>query len=128
MLAPRPSYPLFEYLAALDSIRMQPYWLTYDGAWYRDLDDLDARVTIRTRGIILVNPNNPTGSFLKNTGKRTRLCALARDRSLPLILGRSLHGLWARRRSATHALSGEPGRHASFYVERIIQVGGHAYR
>ncbi len=84
MLAPRPSYPLFEYLAALDSIRMQPYWLTYDGAWYTDLDDLDARITERTRGIILVNPNNPTGSFLK-LGEADRLCALARDRSLPLI-------------------------------------------
>jgi len=84
MLSPRPSYPLFEYLAELDSIRVQPYWLSYDGAWYTDLDDLDARITDRTRGIILVNPNNPTGSFLK-TGEAGRLCALARLRSLPLI-------------------------------------------
>ena len=84
MLSPRPSYPLFEYLAALDNIRVQPYWLTYDGAWYTDLDDLDARITDRTRGIILVNPNNPTGSFLK-PAEADRLCALARGRSLPLI-------------------------------------------
>jgi alanine-synthesizing transaminase len=84
MLSPRPSYPLFEYLAGLDSIRVQPYWLTYDGAWYTDLDDLESRITDRTRGIILVNPNNPTGSFLK-AEEADRLCALARDRSLPLI-------------------------------------------
>jgi len=84
MLSPRPSYPLFEYLAGLDSIRVQPYWLTYDGAWYTGLDDLASRITERTRGIILVNPNNPTGSFLK-TGEVDRLCALARLRSLPLI-------------------------------------------
>jgi alanine-synthesizing transaminase len=84
MLSPRPSYPLFEYLAALDSIRVQPYWLTYDGAWYTDLDDLESRITDRTRGIILVNPNNPTGSFLK-AEEADRLCALAQDRSLPLI-------------------------------------------
>lgn len=84
MLSPRPSYPLFEYLAALDSIRVQPYWLTYDGAWYTDVDDLQSRITDRTRGIILVNPNNPTGSFLK-AEETDRLCALARDRSLPLI-------------------------------------------
>ncbi|MGA7409267.1 MAG: pyridoxal phosphate-dependent aminotransferase [Bryobacteraceae bacterium] len=84
MLSPKPSYPLFEYLAALDSIRVQPYWVTYDGAWYTDLDDLESRITDRTRGIILVNPNNPTGSFLK-AGEADRLCALARRRSLPLI-------------------------------------------
>ncbi len=84
MLSPRPSYPLFEYLAALDSIRIHPYWLTYDGAWYTDLGDLESRITDRTRGIILVNPNNPTGSFLK-TKEADRLCALARHRSLPLI-------------------------------------------
>ncbi len=84
MLSPRPSYPLFEYLAALDSIRVQPYWLTYDGAWYADLDELDARITDRTRGIILVNPNNPTGNFLK-PAEADRLCSLAGDRSLPLI-------------------------------------------
>lgn len=84
ILSPRPSYPLFEYLAALDSICIQPYWLAYDGAWYTDLDDLESRITDRTRGIILVNPNNPTGSFLK-AGEADRLCALARERSLPLI-------------------------------------------
>jgi alanine-synthesizing transaminase len=84
MLSPRPSYPLFEYLAGLDGIRVQPYWLTYDGAWYTDLDELASRITDRTKGIILVNPNNPTGSFLKD-GEANRLCALARLRSLPLI-------------------------------------------
>lgn len=84
MLSPRPSYPLFEYLSGLDSVRIQPYWLSYDGGWYTDLQDLEARITDSTRAIILVNPNNPTGSFLK-IEETDHLCALARDRSLPLI-------------------------------------------
>ncbi len=84
MLSPQPSYPLFEYLSVLDSVRILPYWLSYDGAWYTDLEDLESRITDRTRGIILVNPNNPTGSFLKRA-EAEELCELARLRSLPLI-------------------------------------------
>jgi alanine-synthesizing transaminase len=84
MLSPRPSYPLFEYLSGLDSVRIQPYWLSYDGGWYTDLEDLASRINDRTRGIILVNPNNPTGSFLK-TEEADGLCALGERRSLPLI-------------------------------------------
>jgi alanine-synthesizing transaminase len=84
MLSPLPSYPLFEYLSVLDSVRILPYWLTYDGAWYTDLADLGSRIADRTRGIILVNPNNPTGSFLKHE-EANQLYALARHRSVPLI-------------------------------------------
>src|SRR5579875_310797 len=62
-LAPRPSYPLFEHLAALESARIRQYALRYDGSWHIDFSTLE--VTARTRAIVVVNPNNPTGSFLK---------------------------------------------------------------
>jgi aspartate/methionine/tyrosine aminotransferase len=65
ILAPRPSYPLFEFLAALESVRIRQYPLRYDGAWHIDFPSLEAAITSRTRAIIVVNPNNPTGSFLK---------------------------------------------------------------
>jgi len=65
ILAPRPSYPLFDFLAALDSVQVRQYSLRYDGAWHIDFDTLERNITSRTRAIVVVNPNNPTGSFLK---------------------------------------------------------------
>jgi aspartate/methionine/tyrosine aminotransferase len=77
ILAPRPSYPLFEFLARLESVRVVQYPLFYDHGWSIDLAALETLITPRTRAIVLVNPNNPTGSFLKH-GELTvleRLCA-----------------------------------------------------
>ena len=65
VLVPRPSYPLFEFLAALESVKIVPYRLEYDHGWFIDLPFLRSQTTPRTRAIVLVNPNNPTGSFLK---------------------------------------------------------------
>jgi aspartate/methionine/tyrosine aminotransferase len=64
VLVPAPSYPLFEYLAALDSVRPRPYHLEYHGAWSLDIDGLRRATTDRTRAIVVVNPNNPTVSYL----------------------------------------------------------------
>jgi aspartate/methionine/tyrosine aminotransferase len=65
VLVPRPSYPLFAHLAQLESVRIVPYRLAYDGAWHVDLASVRAATTPRTRAILAVSPNNPTGSFLK---------------------------------------------------------------
>lgn len=59
-----PSYPLFEHLATLESVNVRTYALRYDGAWHVDLDSLKRAITSKTRAIVTVNPNNPTGSFL----------------------------------------------------------------
>jgi len=84
VLAPRPSYPLFDYLAALESVRVVQYPLVYDGAWAIDLDALRHAVTPRTRAIVVVNPNNPTGSFLKRD-ECEALVRLCRDRDLAIV-------------------------------------------
>jgi alanine-synthesizing transaminase len=63
ILVPRPSYPLFEFLANLESVEVRQYRLSYHGEWAIDLDALE--ISERTRAIVLVNPNNPTGSYLK---------------------------------------------------------------
>ena len=65
ILSPRPSYPLFEFLAGLESVRVVQYPLRYDGVWHIDFEALERTITPRTRAIVVVNPNNPTGSFLK---------------------------------------------------------------
>jgi alanine-synthesizing transaminase len=85
ILVPRPSYPLFEYLASLEQVRVQPYWLQYDGGWYIDFDDFTARLTPFTRAIVVVSPNNPTGNFLKEDELR-RLNEIAARHSIPLII------------------------------------------
>jgi len=65
VLVPAPSYPLFEHLAALDSVRPRAYQLEYHGAWSLDIDGLRRATGERTRAVIVVSPNNPTGSYLK---------------------------------------------------------------
>ena len=61
-----------------------PYWLRYDGSWHIDFAALEMRITERTKGIVVVNPNNPTGSFLKQE-EADRLFDLAKQRALVLI-------------------------------------------
>jgi alanine-synthesizing transaminase len=73
VLVPTPSYPLFEHLARLESVRAVPYRLEYDGSWRIDLASVDAARSRRTRAVVVVSPNNPTGSYLK----RAELRALA---------------------------------------------------
>jgi alanine-synthesizing transaminase len=84
ILAPLPSYPLFEYLAALESAHIVPYRLVYDGSWYIDFANLQQQISPRTRALVVVNPNNPTGSFLKES-EAERLLDLAQQRKLPII-------------------------------------------
>jgi len=64
ILVPRPSYPLFDHLTRLDDLRVRPYALEYHGTWSIDFDSLERAWTTRTRAVLLVSPNNPTGSFV----------------------------------------------------------------
>ena len=66
VLIPRPSYPLFDYLAALESVTVRHYGLFYDHGWFIDFHTLERAINERTRAIVLVNPNNPTGHFLRH--------------------------------------------------------------
>ena len=84
VLVPSPSYPLFEFLADMESVAVRPYPLEYHGAWRIDIAALEASVTPRTRAIILVNPNNPTGSYVKREELRA-LTALCAARGMALI-------------------------------------------
>jgi aspartate/methionine/tyrosine aminotransferase len=65
VLVPRPSYPLFEFLADMENVKVRQYPLRYHGEWEIDREALSGDITARTRAIVVVNPNNPTGSYLK---------------------------------------------------------------
>jgi aspartate/methionine/tyrosine aminotransferase len=64
ILVPRPSYPLLEHLARVEAVRCVPYRLAYDGSWHLDLASVESALSTRTRAIVVVQPNNPTGSYL----------------------------------------------------------------
>jgi len=65
LLIPSPSYPLFDFLADIQDVNLVRYPLLYDHGWQIDFHALEKAITPRTRGIIVVNPNNPTGHFVK---------------------------------------------------------------
>ena len=65
LLVPKPSYPLFEFLADLQDVKLVPYPLIYDHGWQMDFHSLEKAFTGRTRGVVVVHPNNPTGSYVQ---------------------------------------------------------------
>ncbi len=77
VLVPSPSYPLFDWLARLEGLSARPVPSYFHDRWHLDLGGLEAAVATRTRAIVVVNPNNPTGHFLSRTewAGLTDLCA-----------------------------------------------------
>lgn len=65
LLIPTPGYPLFDFLADVNDVKLTRYQLFYDHGWHIDMHALKQAITPRTRGIIVVHPNNPTGHFTK---------------------------------------------------------------
>lgn len=74
---PSPGYPLFDFLADIQDVRLVRYPLVYDYGWQIDLHALEQAITPRTRAVIVVNPNNPTGNYCKPHEVRTlnEICA-----------------------------------------------------
>jgi alanine-synthesizing transaminase len=84
MLVPRPSYPLFDHLTRLDLVVTRPYDLDVHGAWSIDFESVERALTPRTRAVLVVNPNNPTGSFVTRD-ELDRLAALCAGRDIAII-------------------------------------------
>lgn len=81
----QPGYPLFDFLAALDDVRLKPAPLVYDHGWQIDTAALRRTITAQTRAIVVVHPNNPTGHFTK-PWEAAELAALCREFNLSLIV------------------------------------------
>ncbi|MFH1566730.1 MAG: pyridoxal phosphate-dependent aminotransferase, partial [Gemmatimonadota bacterium] len=105
VLVPRPSYPLFEFLAGLEGVAARTYPLRYRaGRWETDLDQLAAAITDRSRAIVVVSPNNPTGNSVRPE-ERAALEDLAAECGLALIADEVF---------ADYPLEAGPGEAASF--------------
>jgi aspartate/methionine/tyrosine aminotransferase len=99
VLVPAPSYPLLELLARFEGVALVPYRLAYDGAWHVDVASVRAAIGQRTRAIVTVSPNNPTGSYLK----KSELAVLA-ETGLPIVSD-EVFAPYALRDDATRASS-----------------------
>jgi len=84
ILVPTPSYPLFSFLAEIQDVKLVSYPLIYDHGWQIDFHSLEQAITPRTRGTIVVHPNNPTGNFCK-PGEMARLNEVCAAREMALI-------------------------------------------
>ena len=84
ILVPQPSYPLFEFLADLEDVRLVRYGLFYDHDWHIDFSSVQSGLSARTRAVVVVHPNNPTGSYVHQIefGELNQLCSA---RGLALI-------------------------------------------
>jgi aspartate/methionine/tyrosine aminotransferase len=85
ILVPQPGYPLFDYLAALDDVRVKAAPLVYDDGWQMDPEGFRRAITAETRAVVLVHPNNPTGHFIK-PWEAEELAKLCREFDLSLIV------------------------------------------
>lgn len=84
ILAPSPSYPLFDFLSQLNDLELIPYPLVYYDDWQIDVGALASRITARTRAILVVHPNNPTGSLVRKA-ELDSLIRCCQEHSLALI-------------------------------------------
>ena len=85
ILVPKPSYPLFEFLADLQDVKLVPYPLLYDHGWQIDFPSLNNAVTSKTRAVVLVHPNNPTGSYVSQS-EQNALNKFCNEHGLALIV------------------------------------------
>jgi alanine-synthesizing transaminase len=85
ILVPKPSYPLFEFLADLQDVKLVPYTLVYDHGWQIDFPSLGKAVSARTCAVVLVNPNNPTGSYVSSS-EREMLNEFCHQHDLALVV------------------------------------------
>jgi hypothetical protein len=84
ILVPQPSYPLFDFLAGLNDVRVISYPLIYDQSWQIDLPTLEKRLEARARALLVVHPNNPTGSFVRRR-ELAQLLAFCQGHEVALV-------------------------------------------
>ena len=121
ILVPQPGYPLFDFLAALDDVRLKPVQLVYDHGWQIDPEAILRAVTPATRAMVLVHPNNPTGHFTK-PWEADELARLCREFDLALIVDEVFldYGMAAASRSFASGLEGVP----VFVVSGLSKIAG----
>ncbi|MGA9061027.1 MAG: pyridoxal phosphate-dependent aminotransferase [Terracidiphilus sp.] len=117
----QPGYPLFDFLAALDDVRLKAAPLIYENGWQIDAEGMRRAITPHTRAIVVVHPNNPTGHFTK-AREAAELALLCRELDLALIVDEVFldYGLSVEGTSFASGLEGVP----VFVVSGLSKVAG----
>jgi alanine-synthesizing transaminase len=121
ILVPQPGYPLFDFLAQLDDVSLRPAPLVYDHGWQIEPDGFRRAITPRTRAMVLVHPNNPTGHFTK-PWEAEELARLCREFDLSLIVDEVFldYGFGGAGRTFAAGLEGVP----VFVVSGLSKIAG----
>lgn len=121
ILVPQPGYPLFDFLAVLDDVKVRPAPLVYDYGWQIEPEGLRRAICPATRAIVLVHPNNPTGHFTK-PWEAEELARLCREFDLSLIVDEVFldYGIAAAGKSFVSGLEGVP----VFVVSGLSKIAG----
>ncbi len=122
ILAVQPGYPLFDFLAGLDDVRLKAAPLVYNEGWQIDVEGIRRAITAQTRAIVIVHPNNPTGHFTKRW-EAAELANICRDFNLSLIVDEVFldYGFGGREgRSFAEGLDGVP----VFVVSGLSKICG----
>jgi alanine-synthesizing transaminase len=122
VLIAQPSYPLFDFLAALDDVKLTPYALFYDHGWHLDIEAVRQRITPRTRAIALVHPNNPTGHFTKQH-ERAQLEALCAEHNLAIIIDEVFLD-YAFNPADAHSFATGPHPALTFVLSGLSKIAG----
>ena len=125
VLVPRPSYPLFDHLTRLDLVVTREYDLDLDGSWAIDFASVERALTPRTRAVLVVSPNNPTGSFVKRDELR-RLAALCAPAGVAIIADEVFgdYELDPGAAAAAGRVLDEPGGPGSNHGALAVSLGG----
>ncbi len=117
----QPGYPLFDFLAALDDVQLKPAPLIYENGWQIDLGGVRRAISDKTRAIVLVHPNNPTGHFTK-PWEAEELARLCREFNLSLIVDEVFldYGIGSAGSSFASGLEGVP----VFVVSGLSKIAG----
>lgn len=112
VLAPKPGYPLIESIARLEGVETVEYQLQFDGSWFIDTASiaelLDSAAGERIRALVLINPNNPSGSYVKPS-EREALVRLCREHGIALIADEVFYDYSLEPFPGNARLAGEPG-------------------
>src|ERR1035438_1922336 len=121
ILVAQPGYPLFDFLAVLDDVKLKAAALVYDHGWQIDAEGPRQAITPQTRAIVLVHPNNPTGHFTK-PWEAEELARLCREFDLSLIVDEVFldYGFAGSGESVAAGLDGVP----VFVVSGLSKIAG----
>ena len=122
VLVPQPSYPLFESLTALEAVRARPYRLDDHGGWAIDRESVEHALTARSRAVLVVSPNNPTGSMLRRDD-REWLASLCGERGIAIIADEVFADYPLRPRRETVSCVGE-SRALTFVLGGLSKSAG----